>query len=741
MKSYPRSTLLVLLYFIFVCANAQTKQYQIAAGSLSAEVSPSGLISLTETNNERFAWPARIFTSLDSCEIVSEEEPVSLAGGGTEIRRLLKRSGTGFSCYLTQRFRPADSGLRCEIEIKGTGKPWTAPIKTEIQYRPNEATRIWAPWGDLRISRGSLSETGIPEAENIRPDQNWTDPLLPRRFFNDTLFYGAPYFSYEKPGIAFIPFQWNLFCIPMVSILETQNDKGLSVILDPSDDILDLTMEIKSNGAVTFSRLFNRISDHNVLKFSFDIVVHEADWRGGLRWMSMTYPEYFNPANPAADAMAGTGAYSDSDTEFDVAKMRRMAFSVNWRASFDFPYMGMFIPPVKEDVTWTRFGGRPTSVQAMQNYSEKMLKLGFHVLSYFNVTEFGAKMKYPLEPVKVGDQSELWKSANDFLAAKLPGAMLHVPDRVPQEKLGFYAKTRQGGAYFTWEDGVVMDCGEPSYREFLMDQARRHISLIPSSEGICIDRLDWLRMYNENRDDSISWYIDRPARSLITSWKDLMKELAPLMHANRKVIFVNNHDKRIDLLKNTDGIFDEFTYAGVPLNLTSLMCINRPALGWTADNGPIKSEGCDNFFQKYLYLGVFPMAPFPGNDHSIKPDDTTDRQYEDYGPLLAMMRGKKWVLDPHCTEVEGGTAKVNLFSVPGGLVLPVVFGQKESVVVDVRNLRDTDIGSCMAFYPGTEKGIKLKTSSESGYLRIEVPLKRGCAIVKIENVKQNKLNK
>ncbi len=135
--------------------------------------------------------------------------------------------------------------------------------------------------------------------------------------------------------------------------------------------------------------------------------------------MSSAYPEYFNPANPSADAMAGTGGYSDSDVDFDIAKMKKMAFSVNWRASFDFPYMGMFIPPVKSNETWTRFGGRPTSVANMQSYAQKMKNLGFHVLSYFNVTEFGAKMKYPPDPVSAIDESELWKSANDFLSVKL----------------------------------------------------------------------------------------------------------------------------------------------------------------------------------------------------------------------------------------------------------------------------------------------------------------------------------
>ena len=69
------------------------------------------------------------------------------------------------------------------------------------------------------------------------------------------------------------------------------------------------------------------------------------------------------------------------------------------------------------------------------------------------------------------------------------------------------------------------------------------------------------------------------------------------------------------LFSPLDGIFDEFTYSGVPLNLTALLCIHKTALGWTADSSSIQSEGADNFFQKYLYMGVYPMAPFPGNDH------------------------------------------------------------------------------------------------------------------------------
>jgi len=365
-----------------------------------------------------------------------------------------------------------------------------------------------------------------------------------------------------------------------------------------------------------------------------------------------------------------------------------------------------------------------------------MKGLGFHVLSYFNVTEFGTKMNYPLANPTTANESDLWKSANDFLSSKLQDAIPLVSEKASSATLKFYPKTKQGGAYFTWEEGIVMDCGEPVYKDFLLNQAQKHIQLIPSSDGICIDRMDWLRIYNEKRDDGISLYMNRPARSLITSWKNLMKDLCPLMHKNDKVIFVNNHDKRIDLLKDIDGIFDEFTYSSSPLNLTALLCINKPALGWTTKNNSIKLEGADNFFQKYLYMGVYPMAPFPGNDHSILPEEWTDQQYIDYGSLLEAMRGKKWILEPHCIEVQNGLAKANLFKVPDGYVVPVVFGAKnESVIIAIRNVASIDKVVCKAIYPGKEEYTTLKWEYKSGVLKIQVPLIRNCALVKIEKIK------
>ncbi|MDD2764869.1 MAG: hypothetical protein PHE83_12950 [Opitutaceae bacterium] len=154
----------------------------------------------------------------------------------------------------------------------------------------------------------------------------------------------------------------------MASILEADRDVGLSLVLSPQDLLLDLTLSNTSDGGLTFHRLCHRISSKTPVCFAADLVPHEADWRGGLRWISTRYPAYFDPPNPAADTMAGTAAYSSYETEFDVMKMRRMAIRVNWTARFDFPYMGMFLPPVTDDhETWTSYPGTPTSVAAMED--------------------------------------------------------------------------------------------------------------------------------------------------------------------------------------------------------------------------------------------------------------------------------------------------------------------------------------------------------------------------------------
>ena len=111
---------------------------------------------------------------------------------------------------------------------------------------------------------------------------------------------------------------------------------------------------------------------------------------------------------------------------------------------------------------------------------------GFYVLDYFNVTEFGKNMSRPLYPSARADDPELWKDPVAFTNFRLPNAAL-----VPHETT----------CYKAW----VTDCGDPVYQEYLLEQARRDIKFLPDTDGICIDRMDWLRHFNCHADDGLSW--------------------------------------------------------------------------------------------------------------------------------------------------------------------------------------------------------------------------------------------
>jgi hypothetical protein len=738
MKHLISITFLIIL--LISCKSGDQQAYEFRIPGLAVNVNGNGEVVRIEFAGKDQVRDVRALSSLADCKpegnikVIKKQDQVS-------FKRKWISNSTGNTCTLTDIFRPGNGSIRWNIEITGIKGTWTTPIETRLIYPDSAKAKFWTAWGDPRLGEIKKQSPDEQSSLGILPSDitgNWSDPLIPIPFVNDTIWYGAPPYSYENPRLGFCPFQGNLFGIPMFSVLEDQTDSGLSLILSPADTLLDLNLRTSTSGELVFSREYHRITSGKTIHFSMDIVAHEASWRGGLRWMTANYPEYFNPNIPLADEIAGTGAYSSLETAFDLAKMKKMAFGVNWKASFDFPYMGMFIPPVSNDTArWPRFGGGTTSVKDMRDYAANMKSQGFHVLSYFNVTEFGADITDPVPAKNNVPDQDIWRNANDFLYGKLNDAILHVPGAVSKEKLAFYPKSRPNGPYFTWGNGIIMDPGEPVYQEFLLDQARKHIDMIPDAEGICIDRMDWLRMYNEERDDEVSWFGDKPTRSLLLSWHSLLNQLGPLMHKSGKVIFINNHDKRIDLLKQTDGYFDEFTYGGSPLNLTALMGIRRPVLGWTSEEKNLRPDA-DAFFQRYMYLGVYPMAPFPGNDHSLLPGEWVDKQYLDYGPMLEILKGKKWVLEPNCIGVEGENAKVNLFEIKGGWAIPVTFGPKEgTVTVILRNVPGMKgTLSAEVLYPGNDKPVKIAIDKTTNEIRLAVPLQRGCAMVKIVGSQQ-----
>ena len=618
-----------------------------------------------------------------------------LPSGGASFTRTLE-DARKHRCTLTERFVPTSGSIRWEVEILGAGEPWTAPVITRLSCGQPGAVRFWTPWSD-------------PEGRG----DAWRDPLEPKPLVNRGWHYGN--------ATQAAPVGGDYIAIALATLLPASGQGGVSLVLSPEDALLDMSLTTTAAGQIRLARTRHRLGGGKAVRFAMDLVGHEAGWRGGLRWMVSRYPQFFDPPNPRAHQIAGCAAYSGDERPVDAARFRKMGFRVNWKLSDDFPYMGMFIPPVKDALErWTRSCDEPTptgktattSCRQMNDYARWMRSQGFHVLNYFNVTEFGKNMKDVAVAASRADDPALWKDPVAFLKLKLPDA---------------YIKPPINTCYNAW----VVDVGDPAYRRFMLEQARRHIELLPDTDGLCIDRLDWLRLANPAGDDGESWVDGKPARSLYRSWQMFMDELGPLMHGADKVIFANTMTMRLELNRQLDGIYTEFGNNGGALNAAALMGVSKPVLAWTV-NESLGQPNPDAFFQRHLYLGAFPTAPYPFNHHCITPEPLADMHYMEYGPLLDAMRGRTWVLAPGCVESLTPGVKVNLFRVPGGYAVPVTFGGKAgSACVRLRNLPGLDRATCTALHPAAEGPGLVSSAFKDGALELQVPLVRGCAMVRL----------
>ena len=614
--------------------------------------------------------------------------------GGIEFIRAIRNARNEF-CTLTDRFLPTMDSIRWELHVVSTNACWTTPLDLRLQYPVTGTTRFWAPWtyGD-----------------------DWMDPLIVRPPGAGAWTYGG---------------NRNSICIPVASVMEPDYDIGLSLVISPAQPLLQVVLSETAEGAMQFQHNLLRLGNGNDVTFTADIIAHEADWRGGLRWMTGKFPEFFDPPNPKADDIAGTGSYSHHTGPFtpaEAARFKKMSYRSNWSSSFYWPYFGMWLPPEPDaQTTWLTSGDSglgkiPMSWNLMNQESLCFATNGFFMLNYFNVTEFGANLGTGSQIKTNLAPADQWQDATTFLYTHFPNAILRDLD---------------GGSTASWEGSVVMDPGETNYQAYSVEQAQRHIQALPDSAGLVIDRMDWLQWvnYGSGADDGVGWYgSGRVGRFLSLGWVKLLDQIGPLMHSHGKVILANPSllSLRLDLFRQVDGIYDEFGESGCGINGSSLIASRKPAIMWTWTTDI--SSAPDDFFQRHLYLGAYPTAPLPGNDHQIRPSPAIDQCYLDYGPLLDALRGKKWVLQPHCVATTTVGARVNLFEVPGGYVLPITFGGTATVAtVTVQNVAGLAEQRCPVLYPGVTTPAWVVGVMSNGVMRLQVPLTRACALVTISN--------
>lgn len=576
------------------------------------------------------------------------------------------------------RLEVDDQGRCAGLRVRDTVVPWVPDLPKIV----GDTTTTKDQWREV-------VQRFLPEAYGLR----WTQTI--KNIATNAIGVGPQFSATGGEGKP-----WLARGLPLEIRMFPKNDIGVSLIQHPDEVIWSGNRRLDPGQSITFTAL---------------IRVHEADWRPGMAALVAAYPEFMNPPNPRVHQVAGGGAYSNSEKVPDVEKALTMGYRVNWKASFDFPAIGMFVAPSPVDVntTWKNIRGQDTSIARLEKYAAAMKNAGFHVLNYFNITEAGYHVQETAPPRTTAKDEDLWRHPNDWVHYGIRDAVL---ESQPGKVL-----------YTNWERCIIVDPAEIKYRAHLLDQATRLARDIPDADGVCIDRMDHLGRLNVRRYDGLGLYDGKATGArILVSWMQVMDEIGPLFHKADKVILGNPIGQyNLAALRHLDGIYTEYWNE---MEACSSLCMNKPLIVWS---GPYD----DAAMQKLLHHGAWPTCPMDGNDHCAGPNAVKENLLADYGRMFDALRGRRWALHARpiaCEDVP--SANLNLFAIPGGYLATVTSaGNATKAKLRLPSL-PLPVGvnalKAWSITPGADwKPLTLEHQGQDWL--VTVPLGRGCGLVRL----------
>ncbi len=628
--------------------------------------------------------------------------------------------------------------IQWRVDIIGidTYPKQTVPITTAWTFDQKQELLWWAPW-DLHSYKQNNKDS-------------WLDPLQFKKLSNNNnsnrYNYGTVYATDDTLT--------DMIVAPIISIFTSDNNGGFSVQMNPEDSITSytenwlqesLSNEIHQNGLL-WHRENVQISSSTKHRLTGHIVSHTSScFRPVLHFHVETYSKYWKPIVPlntllSVDGLGSYGSYPSTElgeakNNLSFVKWKNMHYKVNWDLSGRFyHYMGMFAPPLINESTtaspsnkwfnrWNPYsamnGGRLTynvSYSMINENYQNNQKFNFTTLSYFNVFEFGMNifngsnstvLPKPILPGSTDD----YRNASLYVSNYLSDSVLTkywYPSFTLRSTLN--SNVIYNGVTGTWDNGLLMDPGVPSYTSEMKRQLNRRLQYISSFQGIVVDRSDYARYYNLNRNDNVSFINNydtsqngHVAFSFKKSYTQVIHECRKTL-GNDKIMLMNTLGySMISMMKSYDGTFSE----GKAINAVGLLGAGGMiSILWTD-----RSDGCcdqrddiDVYFQRRLYLGIYPMAPLPAEDHCISANTTLEKWYVEYGGLFsAIGNNTGWSLYPaHCVSVINTFWKSTTFDNASNVV------PSDGIKVNAFSLRDGRRVYPISLIPGAIQRVELQ---------------------------------
>ena len=391
---------------------------------------------------------------------------------------------------------------------------------------------------------------------------------------------------------------------------------------------------------------------------------------------------------PTRRRAAAWGLYTCANAaDVNISELRAAGATHIWDAHFNWPYIGMPLPPVvPAGSSWpsnTGSGeeadcgpsfrhGQATSAAQIGAESLAAAALGLTVLQYFNLFEFGENISSCALPAPLANQTNDWRVALQFLADAMPDS------------------TIPGCPGTGWQGGVVLDPAAASFADFLVGQAAAHVALLGDAfAGLAVDRLDHTEtwVHSAAHDDGLAWCGDA-CHPLLTAFISTLRRVAAAVYGGTpdsgRIVTVNYvHPARIDALQHADGVFSEDyenhirLLVGAGLSTTG----KPPVMIWTYSAAEVLAYAPtpDAYFGQHLLMKAFPFAPVLGADHSLAPAGAAlQALYAAWGPLFGALRGACWWLAPAPVAVDAHAGAqpplVNAFTLGGGCTEPSADG-------------------------------------------------------------------
>ena len=482
----------------------------------------------------------------------------------------------------------------------------------------------------------------------------------------------------------------------------TQSGIGLMQALD--DHIFGLSIDV-SPDLIALNKYYNRLGQGRSVSLTTMIVpISGLDWRPLFLWSRAAFPRFFlsstlladavnkkdslrSPTAPPADIPAvvktGLGMYTCANIEdMNVTEIRLYGATHNWDAKFEWPYIGMYLPPITPpEANWTSnlgSGEEPNCGNGWshgQQVNKSMINSiyanaalgGITSLTYFNVNEYGQNFACPLpQPLSPPPDND-WLNSSQFAADHMPNS------------------TWPGCPNTGWQNGVDLNPTDPDYQAFLVSQAKLHVDALGSNfYGFAIDRFDhstqWYNPAPEKYDDFLAW-CGAPCFPMLTGMNAVFNKVAQVVYRSPGRLITGNFvgSQRVDSLQYLDGIFEEDYLNHIQLVQVSGYATTGmpPAMIWTYDAKEVLnySPNSDAYFAQHVLYKATPFAPVLGNDHSIQPQMDSSglihELYTSWAPLFKAYEGGCWWLTAEPIRVEATKGSIsdiqlNAFTLGGG---------------------------------------------------------------------------